>query len=283
MGDHGGFLSGERLVSDIMSLEFQQPAQQNGNRLAGHSTASTAHAPDSSTRRCQECGQVKAIESFDPGHNERVSNHMISTVCRACRRVLVQYIEHQDEIDKERDKLASQVQKLVRQLHGRNLENAPHISEQLDTFLGKLGGLDRLTDDMKAVHEVVMAEGNIAQKQRQIKEITEMIKSSTELRESAPDMANMSDDQVSKLMIHGLMEYLNQIGAKIVFDDGPNSAKRIEGQSQASGAPEDETVDAEISSAGINPEDSGGKNGNFSEVDETPVHDTGYVPQPDDF
>lgn len=232
--------------------ELQQP--QNGNRIHQHiapvpGSQTETEDGEPSTRACRECGKEKALDSFALGRGERVSSEMAYDICRPCRRRIMQHVNHHDERQKQQEKFERQVSKLVRQLNGDTLANAPHIVEQLDSFFGKIGGLSTFTDNMKAVHELVMAEGNIAQKQRQIKEITQLIQASTELRESAPDMTGMSDEQVSKLMVHGMMEHLQKIGGRIVFDNDP-PPPRIEHHPEA-------------------PEP----------ADHAHAHDTGYTPQ----
>lgn len=153
-------------------------------------------ATEERTRKiCNLCGDTKPIEQFrwkDKKAGRREGK------CRSCS------LAHDRKLAEEKKAALREegLKGLVQQLRQAKID-APHISEYVATLVKKLGGIDVLAQTQVDQIEMLLElkPGSTAAVNA-IERVVKLIVASTENRDSAPDLAQITDEQLNELLLN---------------------------------------------------------------------------------
>lgn len=146
-------------------------------------------------RVCRVCGNLKPIALFKWKDHR---NGTRDTMCRPCGVKLERkHIMERKLIEREEG-----LKGLVQQVRQSKL-NAPHISEYLDVVLRKLGGVEVLaTMQVDQIEMLLEMRPGSPAAVNSLKDVVKLIVASTQHRDSAPDLAQITDEQLNELLVN---------------------------------------------------------------------------------
>jgi len=143
------------------------------------------------TRVCERCGRVRQIAEF--GQNGD------SDVCGACQ------VSHLEPDATKMMQVRDFAKKLAAESRGKQIES-PHIAEVNAGMFKRFGGVEGFCNAWYGQMQIAIA---TKPGQRivldQFAELVKLAKAATENRNSAPDVANLTDEELGREMLRMVM------------------------------------------------------------------------------
>jgi hypothetical protein len=148
-------------------------------------------------RVCRKCGNLRPVHMF---RWKGAAKKYRDTICRKC--------DNRREGEEARARKAAEreagLRGLVQQVRATKLD-VPHISEYLEAVLQKLGGVQVLASmHVDQIEMLLELRPGSAGAVKALTDISKLILASTEHRQSAPDLAQITDDQLNELLVQQL-------------------------------------------------------------------------------
>jgi hypothetical protein len=143
-----------------------------------------ARTPDYES--CAGCGQIYPLSEFkDPG----------VLVCKLCSGKP----DSEDDRAVTKRKVARLAARQVLASLTRSQIDVPHTSELAAAVVERIGGVDKLADKyMEVVNAILEKDPSTRLALSAVDGIAKMIRDSTVMRETAPDVNNLSDDELEQ-------------------------------------------------------------------------------------
>lgn len=161
-------------------------------------------------RQCRECKSFRPVDTFElrAGEAGYFGPEFASVVCFTCRQRVARYLTEERQSTASEERRQQLVKQVVQKLRGDGLVNAPHITELSHEVFGAIGGVKRFAQDFKRLYETTMQGLNLRAKMDMSKVLVKLSEASTEHRPSAPDLHDVSDEELAAVLKRELEGYL---------------------------------------------------------------------------
>lgn len=175
-------------------------------------SAQLAVISETSHQQCRECKAFKTTDQFELRVGEQVwfGPEFAQYVCFDCRRRVALYMQADRQSTAAEEKRTALVKQIVQKMRGDGLVNAPHITELSHEVFGAIGGVKRFAGDLKRLYEDTMRGIPLKPKMDMARMLVKLSEASTEHRPSAPDMKELSDEELAAVVKEELAAVLNE-------------------------------------------------------------------------
>ncbi len=175
-------------------------------------SAQLAVVSETSHRQCRECKGFKTVDQFElrVGEQAWFGPDFAQYVCFECRRRVALYMQADRQSTAAEEKRTALVKQIVQKMRGDGLVNAPHITELSHEVFGAIGGVKRFAGDLKRLYEDTMRGIPLKPKMDMARMLVKLSEASTEHRPSAPDMKELSDEELAAVVKEELAHVLNE-------------------------------------------------------------------------
>lgn len=157
-------------------------------------------------RMCARCGLPKPRDQFKIYRHRLTGNLLFDSHCKACSKDRRRYQKRRAAEKKRQDEFRA----AVARMRGESIK-APHVSELWAEMVGEWGGLTKFVREYKAQVDAAIVKGAGTKTVLDaFKSITQLSVHSSNLRGTAPDMANLTDEDIENQLRVMTMRVLKQ-------------------------------------------------------------------------
>lgn len=169
-------------------------------------------APEGSLR-CSGCGDVHEANKENFPRLE-----FKERICKTCLN-----LQHATAKNRRKEKEQSEAAQLATKMisaitTGKKLVNAPHITEFLDVLIRKIGGTEQFADRyLDNLHAAETAKKGSPLVMKAYEHITKLILYSTQYRSTAPDVAELNDNELAERLRGAVEAMLDEDQARNIL------------------------------------------------------------------